>query len=203
MGWVMGRSNAKLLHALIDSRSVFFREFLKHPLQIGSVIPSSRFLERRIVEAAGVRSARTIVELGPGTGGTTRAILRVMAANAKLLTVEINPKFHALASCVEDDRLIAHLGNALALREIIEMYSLTAPEAVISGIPFSTMSDGSGEQVLDAIASVLAPGGCFVAYQVSKQVACICQPFLGLGRMQVELFNIPPLRVYRWEKKGL
>jgi len=199
----MGMSNAKLLHALIDSRSVFFREFLKHPLQIGSVIPSSRFLERRIVEAAGVRSARTIVELGPGTGGTTRAILRVMAANAKLLTVEINPNFHAFARYVEDDRLIAHLGDALALKEIIDMYSLTAPEAVISGIPFSTMRDGSGEQVLDAIASVLAPGGCFVAYQVSKQVACICQPFLGPGRMQVELFNIPPLRVYRWEKKGV
>ena len=102
-------SNSKLLRALMDGRSVFFHEFLKHPLQIGSIIPSSRFPERHVMEAAGVRSAKTIVELGPGTGGTTRAILRAMARHAKLLSIEINPNFHALLSCMEDDRLIAHL----------------------------------------------------------------------------------------------
>jgi len=198
----MRMSNSKLRRALMDGRSIFFQEFLKHPLEIGSIIPSSRFLERRIVETAGVCSARTIVELGPGTGGTTRAILRVMGVHAKLLTIEINPNFHALVTRMEDDRLIAHLGNAHALKEIIQMYRLSAPEAVISGIPFSTMRNGLGSQILEAISSVLAPGGCFVAYQVSKQVASVCRPFLGSGRMEVELFNIPPVRIYRWEKKG-
>jgi len=202
LGKFMRMLNSRLLRTLIDGRSVFFREFLKHPLEIGSVIPSSRFLERRVVEAAGVRSAGTIIELGPGTGGTTRAILRAMRPHAKLLAIEINPNFHAFVSSMEDDRLIAHLGNAQELKEIIEMYSLNSPEAVISGIPFSNMSDGSGAQILNAIVSVLAPGGCFVAYQVRKQVACISQPFLGSGRMAVELLNIPPLRVYRWQKKG-
>jgi phospholipid N-methyltransferase len=154
------------------------------------------------MEAAGVRSAKTIVELGPGTGGTTRAILRAMARHAKLLSIEINPNFHALVSCMEDDRLIAHLGSAQGLKEIIYMYGIDAPEVVISGIPFSTMSHDSGSQILETISSVLGPGGRFVAYQVSKRVACLCQPFLGPGRVEVELFNIPPMRVYRWEKKG-
>ncbi len=66
-------SDQKPLHALIDGRLALFQEFLKHPLQIGSVISSSRFLECRVVETAGISSAKTIVELGPGTGGTTRA----------------------------------------------------------------------------------------------------------------------------------
>jgi len=186
----------------MDGRFVFFHEFLKHPLQIGSIIPSSRFLERHVMDAAGVRSAMTIVELGPGTGGTTRAILRAMARHARLLSIEINPKFHTLLRCMEDDRLIAHLGNAHELREIIYMYGLSAPEVIISGIPFTTMSHSSGTQILETISSVLGPGGRFVAYQVSKRVANLCQPFLGQGRMEVQLFNIPPMRVYRWEKNG-
>ncbi len=82
------------------------------------------------------------------------------------------------------------------------MYRLSAPEAVISGIPFSTMQNGLGDRIMEAITAALAPGGCFVAYQVSKQVACICRPFLGAGRMEVELLNLPPVRVYRWEKNG-
>jgi len=81
------------------------------------------------------------------------------------------------------------------------MYGLGAPEVLIAGIPFSTMSRCSGSQILETISSVLAPGGRFVAYQVSKRVACLRRPILGPGQMEVELFNVPPLRVYRWEKK--
>ena len=96
----------------MNGQFVFFQEFLKHPLQIGSIIPSSSFLERRILEIAGICSAKTIVELGPGTGGMTKAILRAMPQHARLLSIEINPHFHALVSSIEDDRLIAHLGSA-------------------------------------------------------------------------------------------
>ncbi len=178
----------------------FFNEFLKHPLQVGSIIPSSRFAERCIVKAAGVKSAKSIVELGPGTGGTTRAILRAMAPQAKLLSIEINPRLHDLVRRINDNRFIAHLGDAESLRGIIAAYGLDRPDVFISGIPFSTIGRASGSKILETISSVLAPGGCFVAYQVSSQVASICQPFFGTAQVEVQLFNIPPLRVYRWQK---
>lgn len=181
---------------------VFFQEFLKHPLQIGSIIPSSRFLERRILAAARITSANTIVELGPGTGGLTRAILDTMPQHAKLLSIEINPNFYALVSRIEDERLITHLGSACDLKEILSMYDLGAPEAVISGIPFSTMSQREGTQVLELISSLLAPHGRFVAYQVSARVASLCRPFMGTEQREVELLNIPPMRIYQWEKSG-
>ena len=120
----------------VYGRLIFIQEFLKHPLQIGWVNPSSRFLERRIVAAARVASANVVVELGPGTGGTTRAILRAMPQHARLLSIEINSRFHDLVSSIEDDRLIAHLGSACELRAIISRYGLEAPNAVVSGIPF-------------------------------------------------------------------
>ena len=190
----------------VDSKTngpfALFQEFLKHPLQTGSVIPSSPFLERRIVEAAGISSAKTIVELGSGTGGTTRAILRAMPQQARLLSIEINPHLHAMIKGIDDERLVAHLGSACMLKEIISIYRLAAPDAVISGIPFSTMNHVDGSQVVEVISSLLAPKGRFVAYQVSGRVASLCRPFLGPGQIGVELLNIPPMHIYRWEKSG-
>jgi phospholipid N-methyltransferase len=186
----------------LNSRLVFIQEFLKHPLQIGSIIPSSHSLERRIVEASGVASANVVVELGSGTGGITRAILRTMPSQAKLLSIEINSHFHALVSSIDDDRLIAHLGSASDLKEIISLYDLDAPNAIVSGVPFSTMSRSAGSQILETVSSLLVPNGRFVAYQVSNRVATLCQPFLGSGQTATELFNIPPMRIFQWEKNG-
>lgn len=196
--WLM--PGKKTIGFQLNGRLVFIQEFLKHPLQIGSIIPSSRFLEQRIVEAAGIASANVVVELGPGTGGTTRAILRTMPQSARLLSIEINPHFHAMVSGIEDSRLIAHQGSACELREIISKYDLEAPSAIVSGIPFSTMSQSMASQILEAVSSLLASDGHFVAYQVSNRVATLCQPFLGSVQTATELFNIPPMRIYRWDK---
>lgn len=184
-----------------DDRVIFLQQFLKNPRQVGSVIPSSRYLERRVVALADAANARTVVELGTGTGGITRAILRAMPADARLLGIEINPRFQeSLADC-RDDRLILHVGSAEHLGEILAQYRLPAPDAIISGIPFSTMDRALGTGILESIARVLAPGGRFVAYQVSGQVAKLALPVLGRARRQVEFLNIPPVRLYRWDRE--
>ena len=189
------------LRPRFNGRLVFFRGFLQHPREVGSVVPSSRFLERRIVKLAGVKSATTVVELGPGVGGTTRAILRALAPDARLLSLEINPVFHALLRKIEDPRFVVHLGSAEDLRATLASYGLSAPQAIISGIPFSTMSRAVANRVLDAVADVLPPGGRFVAYQLRDHVHRLCRPYLGPARIEVELLNVPPMRVFVWEKQ--
>jgi phosphatidylethanolamine/phosphatidyl-N-methylethanolamine N-methyltransferase len=184
-----------------NERTIFFREFLQRPQQVGSVIPSSRFLEQRLVEFAGVKTAKTVVELGSGTGGTTRAILRAMPADAKLLSLEINPELYALTRRIGDPRLIPWLGSAAELRDIMDRHALGAADAVISGIPFSTMEQGIASRILQAVSASLAPGGCFVAYQVRRRVEALCRPYLGKPRVAIELLNIPPIWVYRWQKE--
>jgi phospholipid N-methyltransferase len=65
------------------------------------------------------------------------------------------------------------------------------------------MRSSAGTRILETISSVLAPGGRFVAYQVSKQVDDLASPLLGPAQVEVELFNIPPMRLYRWEKRAV
>jgi phospholipid N-methyltransferase len=76
-----------------------------------------------------------------------------MPKHARLLSIEINPNFHSLVNNIEDERLIAHPGSTCELKTIISNYGLDAPDVVISGIPFATMSNNDGFQVIDAISS--------------------------------------------------
>src|SRR5512139_902978 len=102
-----------------DARLAFLQGFLRKPQQVGSVIPSSRFLERRLVGLSGARQARLVVELGPGTGGTTRALLRAMPADAKLLAIELEPRFAAILREMNDPRLIVFEGSAEQISEAL------------------------------------------------------------------------------------
>ena len=61
-----------------DHRFAFFKGFLGKPKEVGSIIPSSRFMERRIVKTLQLEGVKLVVELGPGTGGTTKAVLRAL-----------------------------------------------------------------------------------------------------------------------------
>jgi phosphatidylethanolamine/phosphatidyl-N-methylethanolamine N-methyltransferase len=184
-----------------EHRIAFFQAFLRKPKEVGSIIPSSRFLMRRVVREARVDRAQLVVELGPGTGGSTRALLRTMRPDAKLLAIEINPRFARLiASSIRDPRLIVHVGSAEDISGALAQHDLPAPDVVLSGIPFSTMPQSLGLAIVREVHQVLAPGGRFVAYQVRDRVEMLGRTVFGPARVQTELLNVPPMRVFRWEK---
>lgn len=180
-------------------RWAFLSGFLQHPGEVGSVIPSSGRLERRLVRTARLAQARTVVELGPGTGGTTRAFLRAMAPQARLLAIELSPVFaERLARLQPDPRLSVQHGSAERVAEYLHAHGLPAPDVVISGIPFSTMPPEVAERIASEVAQVLAPGGSFVAYQLRAHVARFSSPHLGTPERSMEWVNIPPMQVFRW-----
>lgn len=187
----------------LPERLAFLRGFVAHPGQVGSVIPSSHVLEQRLVRSARLLRARCVVELGPGTGGTTRAFLRAMPATAQLLAIELNEDFAArLRGSIRDPRLTVVHGSAEFIDRFLVERGLPAPDAVISGIPFSTMPHEVADRIAAGIARVLAPGGRFVAYQVRGHVADYAAPYLGRPRKEWELVNIPPVRVFTWTTGG-
>jgi phospholipid N-methyltransferase len=179
----------------------FLRGFLRNPAQVGSVIPSSRRLEQRLVREARMTEARTVVELGPGTGGTTAAFLKAMPNTARLLAIELDTNFHQhLSETLADPRLTLELGSAERLADYLAAHRLAAPDAIVSGIPFSTMPPEVSDRVAACVAQVLRPGGRFVAYQVRAHVAGFVTPYLGAPQKRWEVVNVPPVRVFTWVK---
>ncbi|MEN9773510.1 MAG: hypothetical protein RL322_580 [Pseudomonadota bacterium] len=193
----MQRDESLVAHS-DDHRLAFLKGFFRRPGDVGSVIPSSRYLERRIVRAAELEQADSVVELGPGTGGTTRAFLNRMRPDATLLAIELDPQFCEIVRRIDDRRLTVHQGSAEMLPSLIEQYRLAPPQVVISGIPFSTMPRAIGTRIVEAVRDTLRPGGLFVAYQFRAAVAEIARPVLGEPETTTELINVPPMRVFRW-----
>ena len=195
-----GKLNLHGLRPQPDKRLAFLHGFLQRPQLVGSVIPSSRFLERRIVALSAINEAHTVVELGPGTGGTTRAILRALPQDSQLCAIEISPRFVSLLRSNPDPRLSVHLGSAEHIQKALDLHGLSNPDVVLSGIPFSTMSFALGQTILRSVWSSLAPGGQFVAYQFRDRVSVLGREILGAPKVEVELRNVPPMRVYCWRK---
>lgn len=198
---VAAPAEARPARTPVGDHAAFLFEFLRHPQQIGSVVPSSPFLEDRLVRETDARNARTLVELGPGTGGTTRALLRAMRADARLLAIDLSATFCArLTATVRDPRLIIRCGSAEHIGQFLQECRLPNPDAILSGIPFSTMPSTVADRIAHAIATVLAPNGRFVAYQVRPHVAGYLTPRLGAPRRDWELLNVPPMRVFTWSR---
>jgi len=189
-----------------DAPVLFFKSFLERPKEVGSIIPSSRFLERRVTRNAGLDQARVVVELGPGTGGTTAALLRALRPDGKLLAIEINPRLaERVRARLADPRLIVHCGSAEDIAGALAAHGLAAPDAVISGIPFSTMPRPVALAILRSIRDGLAPTGRFVAYQVRDRVAVLAREVFGrrASHVELEVRNVPPMRVYRFDAGGV
>lgn len=189
-----------------DHVIAFLRGFLERPKEVGSIIPSSRWMERRITRTAEIANAKLVIELGPGTGGTTKALLNAMAPGARLIAIEINPRFcDLLRETINDPRLIVHEGSAAEIPEALVKHDLgasdtpDAPDVILSGIPFSTMPPELGLSILRSVRKSLKPGGRFVAYQFRDVVHTLGKRIFGPASVQIELFNMPPMRVYRWD----
>lgn len=178
----------------------FFQAFLKSPRTVASVIPSSSFLENRVVTEAGAAAANVVVELGPGTGGITRSLLRVMAPESKLLAIERTSVFVANLERIGDPRLDVFGGCASSICGELQRRGLSAADAVVSGIPFSTLPDLLAEEIISAVYEALAPGGRFVAYQFTARVADYARPVMGEPSVRHELLNVPPTRIFTWSK---
>ncbi|HKI85800.1 MAG TPA: methyltransferase domain-containing protein [Thermoanaerobaculia bacterium] len=192
------------LAGLAAARPVeFFKGFLRHPRQVGSVIPSSRFLIRQLLAAGEVDQCRVVVELGPGTGVVTKAMLRAMRGDGRLVALEINPRFiRLLAREIGDSRILLHHGPARDLEAALAEIGTSTADLVISGIPFSTMGRREAIATLAAVRRSLAPGGRFVAYQFRSHVRDFAEPIFGPARVESAVLNIPPMRVFTWRNSA-
>lgn len=182
-------------------RIEFLKGFLRNPKEVGSLIPSSRFLMRRVLECGDFAKARVVVELGPGTGVFTREILRRMRPDGKLVAVEINPSFvDMLRRAYRDPRLFLYEGSAADLEKALIEAGVARADLVVSGIPFSTLARRTREATLEAARRVLRPGGYFLAYQFRSHVRRFADPVFGPGVTHREFWNLPPMRIYVWRR---
>jgi phospholipid N-methyltransferase len=154
---------------------LFARNFIKHPTQLGSVIPSSRFLVNDLMSQVDWERARVVVEYGPGVGTITQHILKRMRPDAVLVAIELNSDFvEYLQREVSDPRLIVLCGSASNARPLLASIGISQADYVISGIPFSTLPHRLRREVCHETRELLSPTGTCLVYQFTT----IALPYL-------------------------
>ena len=180
----------------------FLRGFLKNPVMVGSIIPSSRVLIDRMLRPVDWENTRLFVEYGPGVGTFTRPILDRLPADAKLVTVDTNPEFtRYLRESIDDPRLVPVTGSAADIEKILLERDLGSADYVLSGLPFSTLPPGVGDAIGEATANVVRPGGAFLVYQFSPKVLDFIKPHFDDIERGFERINEPPATLFwAWKK---
>ena len=179
----------------------FLRGFFKHPVMVGSIVPSSKVLIDKMLWPVDWENARLFVEYGPGVGTFTRPVLERLHPDAKLVTIDTNPDFtRYLKQLVNDERLIAVTGSAADVEKILADRGLGAADYVLSGLPFSTLPPGVGAAIGKATAKVIRPGGAFLVYQFSPKVREFIKPYFDRVERGFEWINVPPATLF-WAYK--
>lgn len=179
-------------------KTIFFQNFLKNWKETGSIVPSSRFLTKKMLSAIDFSKDLTILELGPGTGVFTQEILCRMRPEASLTALEINSDFITHLRKIRDKKF--HLLETSA-ENISSVLKGEKADVIISGIPFSTIKKDVRERMLVEIKNNLADGGSFIQFQYSLDLYDFLKKLFNNNiKISFVSLNIPPAFVYVCKK---
>lgn len=172
----------------------FFKQYLGNTRTVGAVAPSSRYLATKMIADIDFRSARVIVEYGPGTGVFTDMIAQRIHPNCRLVAIESNPAFYtALADKYRDDgRVLVVQDSAEHVAKILETHGLRAPDYIVSGLPFAALPPDVSEAILHTTAEILSETGSFITFQYTRLKLPLFRHYFSSVKTNFELRNIPP-----------
>lgn len=187
----------RVAHHASSPKWQFLRGFIKNPVMVGSVIPSSKVLIDKMLEPVKWDECKLFVEYGPGVGTFTRPVLERLAPDATLLAIDTNPDFiDYLKKHVPDSRLVPVHGSAADVEAIVKELGHDHADFVLSGLPFSTLPPGVGDAIGKATANVIRPGGAFLVYQFSPKVRDFIEPYFERIEKGFEWINVPPATLF-------
>jgi phosphatidylethanolamine/phosphatidyl-N-methylethanolamine N-methyltransferase len=184
----------------LDDEVRFLRSWIEKPLHMGAVMPSSRVLARTMAQYVDVKSEGPVVELGPGTGAITNALIEHGVDQKRLVLVEYNPGFCALLRDRYPQAKVVQ-GDAYRLRDSLWDALDVPASAVVSGLPLVTKPMLTRLRLIRDAFIALAPGAPFVQFTYSV-VPPIPKSLPGVSTEASERIwmNLPPARVWVYRK---
>lgn len=192
----------RLLKTRLTESLVFLRRFVGAPRQVGSIVPSSPYLTRAVLDRIDWSQVQHIAEFGAGTGVFTRSIVRRARPDAQLLVFEIDPDLQRMIAGEHPGLKL--YGDAQELPSILEDLGIGKLDCIISSLPFTVLPPAMTARILDIVQDTLVPGGKFVAYQYSKIMKPQFESRFSEIRTSFVPINVPPAFVYecRGDRRG-
>ena len=184
----------------LDDEMQFIRSWIEKPISTGAVMPSSKALARTMARYVDPQSKGPVIELGPGTGPVTAALVEHGIDPARLVLVEFNPAFCRLLRPRYPAATVVQ-GDAYRLRRLLETYVREPAAAVVSGLPLVTKPLRTRLRLISDAMALLARGAPFVQFTYAVMPP-IPKALAGIKAEASELIwrNLPPARV--WVYRG-
>ncbi|MGP8123514.1 MAG: class I SAM-dependent methyltransferase [Xanthobacteraceae bacterium] len=184
----------------LDDEVRFLRSWIEKLLHMGAVMPSSKLLARTMASYVDANAEGPVVELGPGTGAITNALIEHGVDQKRLVLVEYNPGFCAL---LRERYPLARIvqGDAYALRRSLREVMGTPASAVVSGLPLVTKPMRTRLKLIRDAFAALAPGAPFIQFTYSVTPP-IPKSLSGVRTQASDRIwmNLPPARVWVYRK---
>lgn len=171
----------------------FFRTAVKNFRSTGAIASSSPALVKKLVAPLPGDRPVKVIELGPGDGCVTRAILSRISPDSELTAFEINGTFIQLLNSIQDDRLSVLPVGAEQLREYFQENSV---DYVISSLPLSMIPKDVKAEILRQSQLALKPEGQFYQYQYALQDYSLLKDYFGRVTVSFTMANLPPAFIY-------
>jgi phosphatidylethanolamine/phosphatidyl-N-methylethanolamine N-methyltransferase len=184
----------------LDDEVRFIRSWIERPLSIGAVTPSSKMLARAMARYVDPHSDGPVVELGPGTGPVTAALVEAGVEPSRLVLVEFNPTFCRILRTRYPGATLVQ-GDAYSMRRLLETLLLQPAAAVVSGLPLVTKPMRQRMRLIRDAFDLMLPGAPFVqfTYSVASPLPRRLSGFTVEASERIWM-NIPPARVWVYRK---
>ncbi|MBS0245965.1 MAG: methyltransferase domain-containing protein [Proteobacteria bacterium] len=185
----------------LDDEVQFFRTWFEKPIRTGAVMPSGKALARRMARCVDPNSTGPVIELGPGTGPVTEALVQHGIDPKRLILVEFDPDFCRLLRTRYPEATVVQ-GDAYRLRRLLGGIVREPAAAVVSGLPLMTKPPRTRLRLISDAMALLKPGAPFVqfTYAMGSPIPKDLGAIKGEPSELIWL-NVPPARV--WTYRGV
>jgi len=184
----------------IDDEVQFIRSWFEKPLSTGAVMPSGRLLARAMARLVDIDTPGPIIELGPGTGPVTEALVTHGVDPARLVLVEFNPVFCRLLRSRYPAATVVQ-GDAYRLKHLLGSLLREPAAAIVSGLPLFTKPLRTRLRLISDAFGLLLPQAPFIQFTYAV-VSPIPKTLPGVHARSTERIwlNLPPAQVWVYRK---
>lgn len=200
-----GSNGTSGLEARLTDEAHFLRNWVDAPGRIGAVSPSGRFLARAMARSIDPNGTGLVVELGPGTGPVTEALLERGVAPERLILVEYEAAFCGLLRRRFPGLRVVQ-GDAYGLRATLDGVVEGPVAAIVSSLPLLNRPDEDRRALLEQAFELMGPDGQFVQFTYGLTSPIPLRPAAGrqpgfIADVDKPVWlNLPPARVWRYRR---
>jgi phosphatidylethanolamine/phosphatidyl-N-methylethanolamine N-methyltransferase len=177
----------------------FLRGLILRPKNVGAIAPSSPALAKAIAGQVDPKRPGPVLELGPGTGVVTEALIERGVAEDRLIAIEYDPEFAALvAKRFPRARVIR--GDAFAFAELLDGTVDQPYSAIISGLPLLNFPVETRRKLIESALDRLQPGAPYIQFSYGTNPSIPATDRYTVKRAALVWKNLPPARVWVYRK---